>query len=234
MVVEHNRRSTWRRLLRAPRDALLGGCYGDTTELDSSEPIISIPPALSRHPNGICKKQQLQLEEATQKVRGYDTTQPWESTQLREPRWHEDEMKMKWCLSTPGSPKNVLPITQFTSVTPVSPCICRRWLRMCYEAMIEGVETCTSMLRSSELRDALGGWDRVSLAMHCEAMIEPVWSCHRRPRLSQLSETLGGCGWASLQTYLQAMIEWHWRSAWKWSIWREAPQQLRLYSLDNL
>jgi len=39
------------------------------------------------------------------------------------------------------------------------------------EAVIERVWRCTWRLRSSELRDALGGGDRVSLEMHFEAMI---------------------------------------------------------------
>jgi len=34
--------------------------------------------------------------------------------------------------------------------------------------------------------------------------------------------------------HLQAEIERDWRSTWKRSIWREAQQQLRLYSLINL
>jgi len=39
------------------------------------------------------------------------------------------------------------------------------------EAVIERVSRCTWRLRSSELRDALGGRDRASLEMHLEAMI---------------------------------------------------------------
>jgi hypothetical protein len=40
------------------------------------------------------------------------------------------------------------------------------------EAVIEPVLICTWRLRSSELRDALGGRDRASLEMHLEAEIE--------------------------------------------------------------
>jgi len=39
------------------------------------------------------------------------------------------------------------------------------------EALIERVWRCTWRLRSSELRDALGGWDRASFEMHLEAII---------------------------------------------------------------
>jgi len=121
-----------------------------------------------------------------------------------------DEMKMRWCLSTPGSPKYVLPIAQFTSVTPVSPYTRRRSLTMYLEAMIERVERCTWRPWSSKFGDALGGRDR------------------------ELRDALGGRDWASLEMHLQAMIERDWRSTWKRSIWREVRRQLRLYSLVNL
>jgi len=42
------------------------------------------------------------------------------------------------------------------------------------EAVIEQVRICTWILRSSELRDALGGRDPASLEMHLEAVIERV------------------------------------------------------------
>jgi len=44
-----------------------------------------------------------------------------------------------------------------------------------WEAMIERVWRSTWRPRSSELRAALGGRDRVSLEMHLEAVIERVW-----------------------------------------------------------
>jgi len=43
---------------------------------------------------------------------------------------------------------------------------------MYLEAGIERVERCTWRLRSSELRDALGGRERGSVEMNCEAVIE--------------------------------------------------------------
>jgi hypothetical protein len=43
---------------------------------------------------------------------------------------------------------------------------------MHWEAMIESVWRCTWRLRSSELRDALGGVDHLRLKMHLEAEIE--------------------------------------------------------------
>jgi len=43
---------------------------------------------------------------------------------------------------------------------------------MHFEAVIEGVWRCNWRPRLSELRDALGGRDRVSLEMHLEAEIE--------------------------------------------------------------
>jgi len=85
-----------------------------------------------------------------------------------------DEMKMRWCLSTTGFPEYVLPVAQSTSVTPVSPYTRRRSLMMYSEAVIEQVERCTWWPRSSELRDALGGRDRVNSEIHSEAVIERV------------------------------------------------------------
>ena len=122
LVVEHNWRSNWRRPLREPRDAPLESGCGETTELEGRGPSINISPHLSRHPNGIREAERFLLEERRKKVRRYNTTQPWESAQLprstksRKERvkttvgrdrvctfvvW-QDEMKMRWCLSTPG------------------------------------------------------------------------------------------------------------------------------------
>jgi len=89
---------------------------------------------------------------------------------------------------------------------------------------------CTWRLRSSELRDALGGCDRGSLEMHLEAMLVRTW----RPKTSQFGDTLAGRDRASLEMTLQAMIELDWRSTCRRSIWREVRWQLRLYSLVNL
>jgi len=60
------------------------------------------------------------------------------------------------------------------------------------EAVIERVWRCTWTLRSSELRDALGGRHRASLEMHLEAVIDEFgdalggrdrggWRCTSRP-----------------------------------------------------
>jgi len=50
------------------------------------------------------------------------------------------------------------------------------------EAVIERVWRCTWRLRSSELRDALGGRDQTSLEIHLEGVIERDWtSIWRRP-----------------------------------------------------
>ena len=54
-----------------------------------------------------------------------------------------DEMEMRLCVSTPGSPEYVLPAAQSASVTPVSPYTRRRSLTLYLEAVIEPVERCT-------------------------------------------------------------------------------------------
>jgi hypothetical protein len=63
---------------------------------------------------------------------------------------------------------------------------------MHWEAVIVRVWRSTWRPRSSELRDALGGQDRLSLEMHWEAVIKQVWRCIWRPRLSELRDALGG------------------------------------------
>jgi len=67
-VVEHDLRRTWRRQLRAPRDAPLGGDRGDTTALDGGEPTIDILPHRSPHPNGIHERKRFYLEEPRKTV----------------------------------------------------------------------------------------------------------------------------------------------------------------------
>jgi len=70
-----------------------------------------------------------------------------------------DEMQMRYCLSTAGSPEYVLPVAQSPSGTPVSPRTRRSSLAMYLEAVIERVKRCTWQPRLSELRDALGDCD---------------------------------------------------------------------------
>jgi len=79
---------------------------------------------------------------------------------------------MRCCLSTPGSPEYILRVAHSTSVTPVSLYTHRRSLTIHLEAVIERVWKCTWRLRSTELRDALGGGDRASLEMHLETEID--------------------------------------------------------------
>jgi len=59
----------------------------------------------------------------------------------------------------------------------------------------------------SELSDALGGRDRVSLEMHLEAVIERVWGCTGRLRSSELRAALGGRDRVSLEMHLEAEME---------------------------
>jgi len=73
MVVEHNR-ITRRRPLGDPRDAPLGGRFGETTELESRVHTINIPPHLSGHQNGIREEERFYLTAHRKKVRRYETT----------------------------------------------------------------------------------------------------------------------------------------------------------------
>jgi len=127
-----------------------------------------------------------------------------------------DEMKMRWCQSTPGSPEYVLPVAQSTSVTHVSPYTRRPSLSMYLEAMIERVERCTWRPWSSEFGDALWGRDRARLEMQLEAIIERVWwctlrpwswtqRCTGRPWLSEFGDAFAGYDRARLEEYLEAV-----------------------------
>jgi len=55
----------------------------------------------------------------------------------------QDEMKMRCCLSTLGSPKYILRIAHSTSITPVSPYTHHRSLTIYLEAVIDRVWSCT-------------------------------------------------------------------------------------------
>jgi len=85
----------------------------------------------------------------------------------------------------------------------LSPYTPRHSLKMYFEAVIERVWRSTWRLRSSELRDALGGRDRASFEMHLEAM------------LSELRDALGST-WRQL---IWRRLIWR-RSIWRYSIWR--------------
>jgi len=103
-----------------------------------------------------------------------------------------DEMKMRWCLSTPGSPEYVLPVAQSISITFVSPYTRRRSLTMYLEAIMKRVERCTLRPWSSEFGDALAGRDRVKWEMLLEAVIDRVWWCTWRPWSIEIGGVLGG------------------------------------------
>jgi hypothetical protein len=81
-------------------------------------------------------------------------------------------MKMRACPSTPGSPKYILWVAHSTSVTPVCPYTHCRSLMIYLDAVIELVCRCTWRPMWSELRDALGDHDRVSMDIHLMAGIE--------------------------------------------------------------
>jgi hypothetical protein len=104
---------------------------------------------------------------------------------------------MRCCLSTPGSPEYILRVAHSASVTPVSPNAHHRFLTIYLVAAIELLWRCIWTPRSSELRDGLGGRDRLSLEIDWEAMIEGISRCTWRLRLSELRDTLGDCDRAS-------------------------------------
>jgi len=109
-----------------------------------------------------------------------------------------DEMKMIWGLCTPGSPEYVLPVSQSTSVTPVSPYSRRRSVTMYLEALILRGKRCTWRPWSSKFGDALWGRDQASVEIHFEAVIEQVRCWNSRPWLSELGGRRDG-NWDSIR-----------------------------------
>jgi len=75
----------------------------------------------------------------------------------------------------------------------------------------------------------LPGRERARLKMHREAMIEQVWRWTLRPWSSEVGDAIGDRDWLNSEMHWEAIIERDWRSTWKWSIWREAWRQLRLW-----
>jgi len=178
MVVKYNRRSTSICPLRELRHALLGGHFGDTIELEGTEPSMDSLLHLSRHPNGIHEEEQFWLEQHRNWVRRYDTTRHSWSMQLRE-WWHPgesewdqklgkiecvfslyDKMRWKW------DDVYLLHITPSSSVTRVFP-----YTR------------------------------QGSLKMYLDAVIERVWRCTWRPWLSEFGDAHGGCDWSRSEEY---------------------------------
>jgi hypothetical protein len=83
-------------------------------------------------------------------------------------------MKMRCCLSTPGSPEYIFHVAHSTSATPVFLYTHHRCLTIYLEAMIELVWSCTWRPRLRELRAALEVCDRSRLEMHREDVIDRV------------------------------------------------------------
>ena len=124
-----------------------------------------------------------------------------------------DKMRWKWdaVYLLRGLPN----IYYASLIPPVSLYTYRRSLTIYLEAVIELVCRCTWRPRSSELRDALGGRDRVNWELHLEAMIERVWRCTWRPRSNELRAALGGHDRSSLEMHWEDVIEWVWRCTWR-------------------
>jgi len=122
----------------------------------------------------------------------------------------QDEMKMRCCLSTLGSPKYILRIAHCISVTPESPYTHHHSFHLPYPRI--------SVHPPSLRNDILGVRDRSSLEMHWEAVIEWVWRCTGRPRWSELRDALGGRDRFSLEMHWEAKMEWTQICTWRpWS-----------------
>ena len=138
-------------------------------------------------------------------MRRYDTTRPWESTQLRGSRGEENEMMSIY----PGVSRIWTPCR---SVHLRYPCISvhppslindvlggrdRSSCEMHLEAKIKWTQRRTCRPRSDELGDALGGHDGASLEMRWEALIERVWRCTLRPWSHEVRHAIGDRDWVN-------------------------------------
>jgi len=65
------------------------------------------------------------------------------------------QINVRRCISTPGSPKYVLPVAQSTTVTALSPYTCPGSSMMYFEAVIKRVWRCTSGPWSSVIEGVL-------------------------------------------------------------------------------
>jgi hypothetical protein len=73
--------------------------------------------------------------------------------------------KMRWCLSTPGSPKYIPRVAHYTSIAIVSPYTHRRCRIIYLEVVIERVWRCIWRAGSSKPRDIFWGHGRTSFEM---------------------------------------------------------------------
>ena len=151
-----------------------------------------------------------------QTVRRYNTTRPWESTQLLGSGWHENEMMLLYpgvsriftphCtlhLNCPSIPLH--PASLIDDVTGVRDGASSG---IHFQPEIWWTESGAWRPRSSEIRDALGGRDRVSLEMRWEAVIVRVWRCSGRPWSGGFGDALWGRDRARLEIQLETEIGW--------------------------
>ena len=231
LVVEHNQRSTWRRPLREPRDAPLGGHCGETTGLEGT-------PSTFHHTS-----RDLQTEfvrESGSSLRS--VVRRWEDMILpgREDQRNCVDLrnlgKSKWdqklgntvyfrCM-TRWDENEMMSIYSGVSRIYTPHCL----FHLNYPSI--------SVHPPSLLNDILGGLDYASSEMHLEARIE--WTARYTPRLwvsefvdaigdgdwvkseihleapsSEFEDAIGDQHWVNSEMHLEAMIEWGWGCTWR-------------------
>ena len=92
------------------------------------------------------------------------------------------------------------------------------------QAVLESNSRCARKWRLSELRDALGGRDRVSLEMHWQAEVKWTDRCTWRPWSIEFGHALGGRDRVNSEMYFVAVIERVWTCTWRprWNEFRDA------------
>jgi len=231
MVVEYTRKSTLWRLLREPSDQTLGSRCGETTEIKTREPTIIIPAHVSWYWNWIWEWERFLLQGCSTKVGRYHTTRPRGKMQLRratksrqEQLWQkvwedrmwifilwQDEMRVRWCLSTTGSHEFILRKAHFTCITASTVDTNRSSIAMYLGAVSYRVQRCILRPGSLELGDTLLGRERTSLLMQLETGIDITQRYSPTPSLSEFRDSIGDRHCMDWEMHLEAVIEGVWR-----------------------
>jgi len=169
IVVEHNCRSIWICPLREHRHAPLGGRSGETIELEGREPTISTTSHSHHSQMEIMRKSGFGSKSAGIGWEHIILPGDEDPRNLGQKKWDQRFRKIEYVFALYNKIRwkwydvYIVPVTLYTSVTPLSPCTCHRFLKMYLQTGIEPFWRCTWELVSSKCGDALGGhdWSRV-------------------------------------------------------------------------
>jgi len=134
----------------------------------------------------------------------------------------QDEMEMRCCLSTTGSPEYILCVAHSTSVTPVSPYTYHRSFHLCYPCISVHSPSLIpppsrlyhhtpTVAHSTSVTPRSPYTHSRSLTTYFESVIDWVWRCTGRLWSSEFGDALGGRDGVNSEMHLEAVIERVWR-----------------------